>query len=178
MRKLDPESYTKRGPRHTKVKRIERLAREAQTAFNSSASDRSPPDTRTPEPSTTRFVVHVCGSGRATPYQEHLEHDIESQSDDGLLESETSDAPPAEVTSTLPRPTSPAARSHFIVNASSLLENVIPTMNTLTRLLNDSDSSDLDFDQGTHELFIRGVECTALLERQLSRVISHGRITG
>ena len=41
------------------------------------------------------------------------------------------------------------ANSHFIDNASSLLENMIPTMDALTQILKTSGTSNLEFDQGT-----------------------------
>jgi hypothetical protein len=164
MRKLDPESYAKRGPRHAKLKRQERLAREAQTAASSIASNRSPPaETRRQQDLATRFFVHVCDSGLSGLSQEPVENDIESISENEYGESLQEPQEPSSES------TASAARSSL----QNLLENAIPTMTALTRFLSDASfMSDLEFDQPTYELFNRGVESAALLEQQLSRVIS------
>lgn len=180
MRKLDPESYAKRGPRHMKVKRLERLARDAQT-LPSATSDRPVSNTRTQQPLATRFIVHVSGSGR--PTRESRENDLASQSENDFLESETLDGPPSALlrvgTITFcDQQTPSAAGSPATANATALLESAIPAMTTLTRFLNDLGTSNFEFDLRTHELFIRGIESAALLERQLSRIVSSGRIVG
>jgi len=49
---------------------------------------------------------------------------------------------------------------------------VLPGLHALSQLLNNVDTSNVVLDQPTYGIFLQGMGSAALLERQLSRMIS------
>ena len=83
MRKLDPDSDSKRGPRHMKAKRQRRLELEAQELSVPVSSRRdSPPRPVPSQPPPVRFVIQVPRDHPTAPsLPEEMAGDADSQSD-------------------------------------------------------------------------------------------------
>ena len=185
MRKLDPDSYSKRGPRHMKAKRQRRLELEAQGLSVPVYSQRnSPPRPEVPsQPPPVRFINQVLGAYPTAPSPpEEMPGDADSQSDDDptqdqfqeescLFPSHSILSNNEEQLQTGPSlSTNPSGTSHAVI---TLLQNAMPGMGALTQFLDKLDTN-LALDRQSFELLIRGMESAALLERQLARVLSRG----
>jgi len=172
MRQLDPGSFVKRGPRHMKIRRLERLAREAHQEASSSSPQPAPPP-------PARFIVYN-GENRLVPSAPQVEdNDTEGSSEDEndpdqyhdqcFYDAPLSDVVPeenGELHSISTRP------PHDISAAATILRDTLPSLHALSQLLNNVDTSNVVLDQSTYGLFLQGMGSAALLERQLSRMIS------
>lgn len=173
MRKLDPDSFVKRGPHHMKRKRLERLAREAHgEASSSSPKPATPPRTEAPAP-LARFIVYSDARRVPSPPRSgdnDTEDSDENENDLGQF-SPLSDVVCEENGEQLP--SRPTAAPRDMSDAATILRNtVLPGLHALSQLLNNIDTSNVLLDEPTYGLFIQGMGSAALLERQLSRMTS------
>jgi hypothetical protein len=186
MRKLDPDSYSKRGPRHMKAKRQRRLELEAQGLSVPVSSRRDLPSrTEVPsQPPPVRFITQVPGEHPTAPSPpEEMPGDADSQSDNDPTQDQfqeescffpghsilRNNEEQLQVGPSLS--TNPSETSDAII---TLLRNAMPGMGALTQFLDKLDTN-LALDRQSFELLIRGMESAALLERQLARVLSRGK---
>ncbi|KAF9535185.1 hypothetical protein CPB83DRAFT_234812 [Crepidotus variabilis] len=165
MRQLDPEAYSKRGPRHMKAQRRERLLREARLPGASEERHGA----QQPVPSTSRELpVHL-----PIPPQ-IMELDNESDFDHDPLPELLSAAGPSSAPSLDIRVWTHPTETHtaFTSEMVGLLQDALPKMTALSRFLDNTETGLAAVDIHSHQLLLRGMETAALLERQLARVIS------
>ena len=71
--------------------------------------------------------------------------------------------------------TTSTAASQSLTTTMMFLEDALPKMEILTRFLNGAEINGEDIDGADYDTLMQGMEISALLERQLSRVISRVR---
>jgi len=165
-----------------KIRRLERLAREAHGEAPSSSPKPAPPPRTEVQAPPARFIVY-SGETRVVRSESPRragDNDTESSDEDENDPRQFSyDAPPSDVVSEDHEEqlhsisTRPTATPHDMSAAATILRNtVLPGLHALSQLLNNVDTSNVVLDQPTYGIFLQGMGSAALLERQLSRMIS------
>jgi len=176
MMKIDPVAYSTRGPAHSKAKQHERLTNAILSSSSTSTSTlpaalNPPLHWNAPLPPLTEPCHAQDGSSGGPSAPMDLGLDSEDDNDFDSFQPETHPAycMPSD------NSTTSTGSSQSLTTAMMFLEDALPKMEILTRFLNAAEINGEDIDGTDYDTLMQGMEISALLERQLSRVISRVR---